>query len=42
MPLSAWITCVLVSTILYGGFVWCLIIALRKGREGRVDGDEDR
>jgi len=33
MPLSAWITCAVVSAILYGGFLLCLRVAMRKGRE---------
>ena len=36
MPLSGWLTFVLVTLILYGGFVWCLWIAFRAG-----GGDEE-
>ena len=37
MPLSAWITCIAVGVILYGGFAWCVVIAVRKGREEREE-----
>lgn len=33
MSLSAWITSIAVGVILYGGFAWCLTIAVRKGKE---------
>ncbi len=42
MPLSAWITCAAVSVVLYGGFFWCLSIAIRKGRESKGrDADDE-
>ncbi len=41
MPLSAWITLVLVSLVVYGGFAWCLVIAIRKGRERDAAGEDD-
>jgi len=33
MSVAAWVTSILVSLILYGGFGWCIAIAVRKGRE---------
>ena len=39
MPPSAWITFVAVSLVVYGGFAWCLTIALRKGAGSEDDGD---
>jgi hypothetical protein len=33
MPLSAWIMLVAVSLVVYGGFAWCLVIAVKRGRE---------
>ncbi len=30
MPLSAWITFVIVAGVLFGGLAWSVIIALRK------------
>ncbi len=33
MSVAAWIMSILVSLVLYGGFVWCVVIAVRKGRE---------
>lgn len=33
MSLSAWITSIAVGIILYGGFAWCIVIAVRKGKE---------
>lgn len=41
MPLSAWIMLVVVSLVLYGGFAWCLVIAVRKGRERDARGEDD-
>jgi hypothetical protein len=35
MSLSAWITSILVALVLYGGFGWCVAIAVRKERERR-------
>ena len=42
MPLSAWITLVVVSLVVYGGFAWCLVVAVRKGgeRDAAEHGDE--
>lgn len=42
MPLSAWITCAAVSVVLYGGFLWCLSIAIRKGRESKKGNPDDQ
>ena len=33
MTASTWITSIVVGLILYGGFAWCVSIAVRKGRE---------
>ena len=33
MSASAWITSIVVALFLYGGFAWCVAIAVRKGRE---------
>jgi hypothetical protein len=33
MSASAWITSIVVGLVLYGGFAWCVWIAVRKGRE---------
>jgi hypothetical protein len=33
MSAAAWITSILVALILYGGFAWCVAIAVRKGKE---------
>jgi hypothetical protein len=33
MSASAWITSILVAVILYGGFAWCVSVAVKKGRE---------
>jgi len=33
MSLSAWITSIAVGIFLFGGFAWCVAIAVRKGRE---------
>ncbi|NQT35155.1 MetS family NSS transporter small subunit [bacterium] len=33
MPVSAWIMLVFGCVVLYGGFLWCLRIALRSKRE---------
>jgi|WetSurMetagenome_2_1015567.scaffolds.fasta_scaffold203355_2 hypothetical protein len=41
MPLSAWIMLVVVSLVVYGGFAWCLAIAIRKGREHDAAGEDD-
>ncbi|MBM3308119.1 MAG: MetS family NSS transporter small subunit [Candidatus Eisenbacteria bacterium] len=41
MSPSAWITCVIVSVILYGGFAVCLAVAIRRGREGRRDDEQE-
>ena len=35
MSLSAWITSISVGIVLFGGFGWCVAIAVRKGREKR-------
>ena len=35
MPLSAWITSIVVAVVLYGGFALCVRQAIRKGREDR-------
>ena len=35
MSLSAWITSIAVGVILFGGFAWCVTIAVRKEREKR-------
>ena len=35
MSLSAWITSIAVGIILFGGFAWCVTIAVRKEREKR-------
>jgi hypothetical protein len=41
MPTSAIVTAVIVGLVLYGGFFWCVRIAMRKGREeADPDGDE--
>jgi len=33
MSASAWITSIVVALFLYGGFAWCVSIAVRKGKE---------
>ena len=33
MSLAAWITSIAVALVLYGGFAWCVSIAVKKGRE---------
>jgi len=33
MSASAWTTSIVVALILYGGFAWCIRVAVRKGRE---------
>ena len=33
MSLSAWITSIAVGIVLFGGFAWCVTIAVRKERE---------
>jgi hypothetical protein len=33
MPLSAWITSIVVAIVLYGGFALCIRQAVRKGKE---------
>ncbi|GEM_PF-3213971 len=33
MPLSAWITLIIVGGILFGGVAWSIIIALKKNNE---------
>ena len=33
MPLSAWITSIAVAVVLYGGFAWCVRIAVRTSRQ---------
>jgi hypothetical protein len=38
MPLSAWIMSIVVAIVLYGGFIWCVRIAIRRGREERAEG----
>ena len=35
MSLSAWITSIAVGIVLFGGFAWCVTIAVRKEREKR-------
>jgi hypothetical protein len=35
MSLSAWITSIAVGIILFGGFAWCVMIAVRKEKEKR-------
>ncbi len=35
MSLSAWITSISVGIVLFGGFGWCVAIAVRKEREKR-------
>ncbi len=37
MPLSAWIMSIVVAVILYGGFAWCIAIAVKKSREERKE-----
>ncbi len=38
MPLSAWIMSIVVGIVLYGGFAWCVSIAVKKGREKNEEG----
>ncbi len=33
MSVAAWVMSILVGLVLYGGFAWCIAIAVRKGRE---------
>ena len=33
LPASALITSIVVAIVLYGGFVWCVLIAVRSERE---------
>jgi hypothetical protein len=40
MPLSAWITSIVVALVLYGGLGWCIAVAVRKGREGQQQHQE--
>jgi len=35
MSLSAWIMSIAVAVVLYGGFAWCVAIAIRRSREDR-------
>lgn len=37
MPLSAWIMSIAVTIVLYGGFFWCIAIAVRKSKEDREE-----
>jgi hypothetical protein len=37
MSLSAWIMSIAVGIILFGGFGWCVAIAVKKGREEREE-----
>lgn len=39
MPVSAWVTSILVGIVLYGGLAWCISIAIRKGREDDGKGE---
>ncbi len=39
MSLSAWITSIAVGIVLFGGFGWCVAIAVRKGREKRDEAE---
>jgi hypothetical protein len=32
---------VVVSLVVYGGFAWCLVMAVRKGREHGAAGEDD-
>jgi len=40
MSVSAWITSIAVAIVLYGGFTWCVAIAVRKEREDRKKHEE--
>jgi hypothetical protein len=41
MPLSAWLTFIAVSVVVYGGFILCLVIAIRSGlRQDAADDEE--
>jgi hypothetical protein len=40
MSLSAWITFIVVTLILYGGFAWCLWIAYRRSLDEPEEPDE--
>jgi len=33
LPPSALVTSIAVAIVLYGGFLWCIVIAVRKSRE---------
>ncbi len=37
MSLSAWVTSIAVGIILFGGFGWCVAIAVKKTREERAE-----
>lgn len=39
MSLSAWITSIAVGIVLFGGFGWCVRIAVRKEREKREEAE---
>ncbi len=41
MPTSAIVTAVIVGAILYGGFFWCVLIAIRKSREETSPDDSE-
>jgi len=41
MPASAIITAIIVGGILYGGFFFCVRIAMKKGHEDGQQGDGD-
>ena len=40
MSLTAWITFIGVTLILYGGFAWCLVIAYRRSSQEPADDEE--
>ncbi|MBD3366952.1 MAG: MetS family NSS transporter small subunit [Candidatus Eisenbacteria bacterium] len=41
MPTSAIVTAIIVGLVLYGGFFWCVRIAIRKSREEASRGDAE-
>jgi len=37
MSASAWITAIVVALVLYGGFAWCVAVAVKKGKEQKEE-----
>lgn len=42
MPISAWVMLIIASLILYGGLIWCIVIAVKKNSLQRKERDRNK